>query len=269
MAANDAGAQANPLAGQVLFYEKPEPLDIRRHAHLGMKQTDRPFGFAAKQHFIPLHVGEFSMAAVSYPIIFAGAARTPLAVMGLTEGENLFISEDGLFRPGAYVPSFIRRYPFVGAQDDQSQRTIVCIDRASDLWVDDKDSLKLFENGDTTAYTKSCIDFCSKFDTDRRATEFFVKLLTDLDLIEARSTTFTPRLPDGSDGPPRPVAEFFGISVERLAALPGPKLAELRDNGALVQIYAHIISQNGWDRIVQESFARNPEAAAALTGAKA
>ena len=46
------------------------------------------------------------------------------------------------------------------------------------------------------------------------------------------------------------IAEFFGISEEKLLALPQPKLAELRDNGALIQIYAHMISLVGWDRLI-------------------
>jgi hypothetical protein len=260
MAANDAAPQGNPLAGQVLFYQQPEPLDAQRHGRLGMKRTDRPFGFAAKQHFIPLHVGEFGPAAVSYPIIFAGEARSPLAVMGLTPGENLFVGEDGAYRPGVYVPSFIRRYPFVGALDDQAQRAIVCIDRAAEVWVEGGGDVMLFENGQPSEFTKSCIDFCSQFDNDRRQTEMFVKLLRDLDLLEERHTTFTPRLPDGGIGEPQALAEFYGVSEERLKALPADKLIELRDNGALPQIYAHMVSLFGWERLIAESLTRRAEA---------
>ena len=59
----------NPLSGQVMFYNNPEPLDSKRHAKLGMRSTDRPFTFAAKQHFIPLHVGEFGPAGINFPIL--------------------------------------------------------------------------------------------------------------------------------------------------------------------------------------------------------
>jgi hypothetical protein len=262
MAANDAGSPANPIAGQVLFYQQPEPLDAQRHANLGMRRTERPFGFAAKQHFIPLHVGEFGPAAVTYPIIFAGVERTPLAVMGLSTGENLFISDDGAYRMGVYVPSFIRRYPFVGAKDDEGQRTIVCIDRASDLWVEGGGDVKLFENGQPSDFTKSCIEFCSQFDTDRRQTELFIKMLADLDLFETRQTNFTPRDANGVAGEPQLVAEFFAVSEEKLKAVPAAKLAELRDNGALTQIYAHITSLWGWDRVISEALIRRAEAPA-------
>jgi hypothetical protein len=261
MADNKAEPQANPVTGNVLLYERPEPLDATRHANLGLQKTDRPFGFVAKQHFIPLHVGEFGPAAVNYPIIFAGAERAPLAVMGMNAGENLFVSADGAYRPGVYVPSFIRRYPFVGALDEKAQKMVVCIDRASDLWVEGGGDVPLFENGQPTEFTKSCIEFCSQFDADRRQTDAFVKLLTDLDLFETRQTTFTPRTPEGVAGEPQVVAEFFGVSEERLKALPVDKFVELQANGALGQIYAHMISLFGWDRLVAESLGRRAELA--------
>ncbi|HLK26898.1 MAG TPA: SapC family protein [Caulobacteraceae bacterium] len=250
----------NPISGQVLFYSQPEPLDAQRHGRLGMNTTDRPFSFAAKQHFIPLHAGEFGPAAISYPIIFAGQDYAPLAVMGLTTGENLFISEDGLYRSGVYVPSFIRRYPFVGARDDDAKRTIVCIDRASDLWVEGKADVMLFENGQPTEFTKSCIEFCSQFDNDRAQSDFFIKLLRDLDLFETRQATFTPRLENNVLGEPQMVAEFFAVSEQKLKDLPAAKFAELRDNGALPLIYAHMTSLFGWERLIAESLARRAAA---------
>lgn len=252
---------ANPLSGQVLLYVNPEPLDSERHAKLGMLRSDRPFSFAAKQHFVPLHVGEFGPASINYPIIFAGDARAPLAVMGVTPGENLFIAEDGQFRLGAYVPAFIRRYPFVVARDAQMDRNVVCIDRAFALFTEDKPDVPLFENGQPSEFTKGCIDFCGQFDADGRMTETFCKLLVDLDLLDAKQTTYTPRNPDGGAGQPQLVAEYFAVSEEKLKALPADKLAELRDNGALSQIYAHMLSLLTWDRLILETLDRQNRAA--------
>jgi hypothetical protein len=263
MAANDP--QPNPVSGNVLLYERPEPLDARRHGNLGLTRTDKPFSFVAKQHFIPLHVGEFGPASINYPIIFAGESRAPLAVVGMSAGENLFVAEDGGYRPGVYVPAFIRRYPFVGALDEVAQKMVVCIDRASDLWIEGGGDVPLFENGQPTEFTKSCIEFCGQFDADRLRTEAFVKLLTDLELLESRQTTFTPRGADGTAGETQVLAEYFAVSEVKLNALPADKLVELRDNGALAQIYAHINSLFAWDRLINESLvklaAEQPQAA--------
>ena len=155
-----------------------------------------------------------------------------------------------------------RRYPFVGALDDQAQKMVVCIDRASSLWVEGGGDVALFENGQPTEFTKSCIEFCGQFDADRRQTDLFVQMLTDLDLFETRQTTFTPRSADGAAGEPQLVAEFFGISEERLKALPTKKLVELRDTGALGQIYAHRASLFGWEKLLTETMVRRAAAAA-------
>jgi hypothetical protein len=255
--ATDVQPADSPLSGQVLFYSNPEPLDSVRHAKLGMMSSDRPYGFAAKQHFVPLHVGEFAIAALSYPIIFAGDQRAPVAVMGVNAGENLFISPNGEFRAGAYIPAFIRRYPFVVARDDAMNRAVVCIDRPFELFTEDKPDVLLFEDGKPSAFTNRCIEFCGQFDNDARITASFVQHLIDLDLFESRKTHFTPRLATGDAGEPVLIAEYFSVSEDKIKALSPDKLAALRDNGALGQIYAQLISLNGWDRLIMDTASRN------------
>jgi hypothetical protein len=254
------------LEGQVLFYKSPEPLDSNRHARLAMRATDRPYSFAAKQHFCPLQVAEFAPAAVNYPIIFAGESRAPLAIMGLNEGENLFIAPDGLYRVGAYVPSFMRRYPFVVARD--GERMVVCIDRPFGLFTDtdpaelEPGSVMLFENGQPSEFTQRCIEFCRQFDQDGQRTQSFLRLLEDLNLFEPRQTNYAPRLPNGEFGPQQLVAEYMAVSEEKLRALPSEKKLELQENGALAQIHAHLISLHNWDKLIGETVARqNPQPA--------
>ncbi|HLY79567.1 MAG TPA: SapC family protein, partial [Caulobacteraceae bacterium] len=43
---------------------------------------------------------------------------------------------------------------------------------------------------------------------------------------------------------------------DKLNALPTEKLVEIRNNGALSQIYAHLVSLVGWDRLVALALAR-------------
>ena len=75
---------------------------------------------------------------------------------------------------------------------------------------------------------------------------------------------FTPVNPDGSAGEPQKIADYFGVSEEKLNKLPADKLIELRDNGALGQIYAHLLSLVGWDRLIALAMAKaaqQPQAA--------
>ena len=64
---------------------------------------------------------------------------------------------------------------------------------------------------------------------------------------------FTPTLPDGSPGEPVLIADYFGVSVDKLNALPAEKVLELVKNGGLNQIYAHLTSLLGWDRLIIET----------------
>ena len=254
---------AAEFSGNVLFYVKPEPLSRELHSKIGLKRMDRPFGFAAQTNVVPLTVGEFPMAGLSYPIIFAGERYQPLAVMGIRQGTNLYVGDDGAFQTGAYIPAYIRRYPFVLANDQSREQLVVCIDRGASMLGEDYDLPFFNENGEPTDYTNGCIQFCNDFETEGRRTESFVNLLKELDLFEVKRSTFTPPNPDGTPGQPQPIAEYFAISEDKVKALPADKLQELVANGALGQIYAHMMSLGGWDRLIALALSRAPQPAAA------
>ena len=245
--------QAGPgqISGNVLFYSQPEPLSPEMHGKLGVKSMDGPFGFAKTGHAIPLTVGEFPLDAVTGPIIIVGDDKLPIAVMGLNAGDNIFLRPDGLFEPGVYVPAYIRRYPFVFANDDTAKQMVLCIDRAAEFIVDKGYDQAFFEaDGQPSQYTKNCIEFCNNFEIERQRTVSFVQILKDLDLFETKVASFTPMNADGTQGEPQKIAEYFGVSEDKLNNLPLEKVAEIRANGALAQIYAHLLSLVGWDRLV-------------------
>lgn len=248
---------AGAITGNVLFYSKPEPLSRELHGNLGVRGVDAPFTFARKSHAVPLTVGEFQLAAVTGPIIFVGEEKTPIAVMGLRAEENMFLRPEGVFEPGVYVPAYIRRYPFVFANDDAAGQMVLCIDRASDLIVEGGDAPFFDEKGEPTEYTRNCIEFCNSYEAERTRTTNFVQLLKALDLFEPKVANFQGMNPDGTPTEPQKIADYFGVSEEKLSKLSPTQLAELRDNGALPQIYAHLMSLVGWDRLVAIAMARD------------
>ena len=251
---------ASPLSGQVLFYQQPQPLSPEDHGGLGVKQVAEPFGFMRQAHAVPITVTEFGLAASSYPIIFVGTDRTPVAVMGVRQGQNLFVDANGRVPDDHYVPAFARRYPFVFASDDQSDRLILCVDRAAPM-VSNQPEVPFFENGEPTKFTNDAIEFCKEFERQRRATAEFTKMIRDLDLMEEKSIGFQPRDAQGNEsGPQQKVADYFAISEERLSALPDDKYLELRNNGALGACYAHLVSLLNWQKIIQRAIRTAPPA---------
>jgi len=253
---------AGDISGTVLFYSKPEPLTPELHGKLGVKRLEAPFKFAKAGHAIPLTVGEFPLAAVTGPIIFVGDEKLPLAVMGLNAGDNMFVRPDGMFEPGVYVPAYVRRYPFVFANDDNANQMVLCVDRAAEFVVEGGDLPFFDDKGQPSDYTKACMEFCNNFEVERQRTMSFVELLKDLDLFELKIANFTPPVQEGlPQGQPQKIAEYFGVSEEKLNKLPAEKYIELRDNGALGQIYAHLLSLVGWDRLISLALTRAPQAA--------
>lgn len=252
------------ISGNVLFYSKPEPLSVDLHKNMGVKRLDGPFKFAKEGHAVPLTVTEFGVAALSSPIIFVGEEKIPLAVMGLNARENMYLTDAGYFEPGVYVPAYIRRYPFVYANDTAAGQMILCIDRDAEFIVEGGDLPFFDADGKPTEYTQNCINFCNDYEAERQRTQSFVQLLTDLDLFETKTANFVPTNQDGTPAESQTIAEYFGVSETKLNALPIEKYAELRDNGALGQIYAHLVSLAGWDRLLALAMTRatqTPQAA--------
>jgi hypothetical protein len=254
-----ADAAAPEITGNVLFYNTPEPLNNEAHAKLGLINLAKPFGFAKTGHIVPVTLGEMGLASMSYPIIFAGNNYTPLAVMGLKAGQNLFVTEDGGFEEGYYLPAYIRRYPFVLAGDDEQKQLIVCIDRSSALLGENTDT-PLFDANGATEYTKNAIKFCQDFEEERVRTEVWIDMLKGLDIFENKQAAFNPILPDGTTGEPVLIAEYFAISEDKVNALPDEKLLELQKNGALGFIYAHLLSLLNWDRMIALAAKRGGDA---------
>ena len=85
----------------------------------------------------------FSFSAAAMPntasrteITVLSVKKLPIAVMGLNAGENMFVRDDGLFEAATYIPAYIRRYPFVFANDDNAKQMVLCVDRAAEFVVD-------------------------------------------------------------------------------------------------------------------------------------
>ena len=120
--------------------------------------------------------------------------------MGLRGGENLFVSDAGDFRPEAYIPAYVRRYPFVFANDDAQTAPDPVHRPRRALHRRRRRRRRCSTTASRRDYTEQAMEFCNNFEPERQRTDSFVKLLTDLDLFDTREAVFTPRNPDGTAG---------------------------------------------------------------------
>ncbi len=250
------GAKKNiEITSKAMMYDNPEPLDYKTHGALGMKRLDQAFGFVKEHHFVPVTANEFGVAATTYPIIFAGEQRQPLAVMGLGPKQNLFVNDEGAFKQDSYIPGYVRRYPFVLAVPGDNDRMIVCIDRDFE-GISDKPDIPFFKGeNEPSEYTQNSIEFLKEYERQRLGTEQMMKRLNELDLFENKEVHFDPRR-RGMQGEPQKVTEYTAISEPKLNALDEKTLKELASNGILGAIYAHLISLFNWDRLLDEAMRR-------------
>ena len=266
---NTPTTQQSELTGNVLFYKNPQPLNPEQHAGLGVKQIDQPFGFLREAHAVPVTVTEFGMAASSFPIIFVGDEFTPVAVMGVRQGENLYVTPGGQIDPEYYVPAFVRRYPFVFANDNNGDRLLLCIDRDAPM-VTNQPDVPLFENGEPSPFTQNAIEFCQEFERQRRSTAEFAKIVKGMGLFEQKSVAFQPRDAQGNPaGEQQKIADYWAVDENKLNELSEEQFKELRANGALGAIYAHMISLLNWQRIINRAIRAQAPAQGAAPAAPA
>ena len=242
--------QAQPLP---MFYKDLVPLNSKEHTKWKVKGLDNA-SFMQQQHAIPLTVEEFPNAARNYPIVFSvGKNSVPLILMGLNEGVNTFMDEEGRFNQPAYVPAYVRRYPFMLAKlRPDSEELSLCFDPTTDAIGDYKEGDALFDNDQPTEKTKEILEFCEQFEQAGHRTAQFVEELNKMGLLMEGEVSIQ------QTGVEKPFVYrgFQMVNEEKLRDLRGDELRKINQNGMLPLIYAHLFSL----QIMREVFAKQVEA---------
>jgi hypothetical protein len=233
-----------------LFYNTLEPLSSEAHGNFRIRPSNGA-PFLINQHAIPLTTDEFPLAQRNFPIVFSqGDDGVPLALMGLNEGVNVFIDENGQLRdPYTYVPAYIRRYPYMLARlrPDTDDLTL-CFDPTSTTIGAFEDGEALFVDGQPSDFTKSILEFNEQFEQAGARTANFMKELNELDLLMDGEVSIQP---DGADKP-FVYSGFRMVNEEKLVALRGDQLRKMTQSGLLPLIYAHLFSLS----VMREIFSR-------------
>ncbi|MCB1644212.1 MAG: SapC family protein [Pseudomonadales bacterium] len=232
------------LTGKMFLYGQPELLSLEAHGDLGLVRLDKPFEFASKIKAVPIVSTEFSSIQKHYPIAFTGVDNpTPVAVVGLADEVNVFV-KDGFWDESCYIPSYLRRHPFALATTGEDQAALV-VDVASER-VGKNPDFPFFKDGEVTQETRSMLDFCGQFTQEVNRTVNLCNLLKELDLLVSQTATRT-----NAKGEEEHVANFVSIDGQKVAALPGAKLEELMQNGALAAIFSQAFSMENWNRLFE------------------
>jgi len=238
-----------PQAQLPLFYKDLMPLNSRDHATWRAKSMDSA-KWLIGQHAIPLTVEEFPQAQRHFPIIFAsGDNPVPLALMGLNEGVNVFVNDDGKIDTPIYLPAYIRRYPFLLAKlTPDTQELSLCFDPTSDMVGDFSEGEPLFVDNQPSEGTKNALNFCESFEQAGQKTAAFIEELTKHELLMEGEVAIQ------QEGVEQPFVYrgFQMINQEKLREVRGDVLRGWNQSGLLALIFAHLFSLD----LMREIFGR-------------
>jgi hypothetical protein len=231
-----------------LFYNQITPLDAKKHAGMGLKPNIN-LSFAAGTHAVPVNAIECVQLCAHYPIVFSPeASATPVAVLGLKEGQNLFVTkEGGWIEPEAYIPAYIRRYPFLLASVTGTDQLTLCFDDVPAV-VAKSSAMPFFVNGETPSdMTKNALEYCKSFHAATLQTQGLCQALTEAGVLVDRAAEIP--LPAG-----QPAIKFGGFRIiddQKFAALPDATILEWRRKGYLPTIFAVLISSGRWAHLAR------------------
>ena len=228
-----------------LFYKNVRPLDRHQDTHLKIKRVQN-YNFAKGTNAIPLTAEEMGSAAVSYPIVFAGAPiSVPAMVVGINNDENVFIDAKGQWQADSYIPAYVRRYPFILMEGKtEAEPLALCFDAASNI-IGTEGELPLFDNKEPTETLQQAIRFCTNMRSQAQFTTEFVTGLQQHNLLVPQQAKFT--LPNGKEAS---LAGFQMIDTDRFQKLPDTLLGEWHRRGWLALIYAHLLSNQNWQKLL-------------------
>lgn len=205
---------------------------------------------------LPLSFTEFAPAIHDYPITFisgdAGNSFVAMAILGLEAQQNLFVANDDTWDAGVYLPAYVRRYPFCMTRvtvdgREQSER-IACVEKRA---VNAKGEALYDGKGEPLPVWDHLRKLLFEFEADLARTEELCRRLHELRLLE----TFTAQVaPQGE--PPIALTGMYRVSEEKLQALPDGTLQELARNGMLSRVYAHLLSLDNFQRLLDRRAAR-------------
>ena len=251
-------ASQPPSNNLPIFYGGLEPLSSSQHADY-KSRTAMKAPFLVNNHAVPITVDEFVSVQRFCPIVFSsGENPVPLALMGLNEGVNVFVEDDGSLIGEVYLPAYVRRYPFMLARlRPDAQELSLCFDPTSGLVGEYDDGNPLFTDGQPSETTNAILKFCEEFELSAQRTVSFVKELTDAGLLMDGEVSIQP-----AEAPqPFVYRGFQMVNEEKLRELSGEDLTRMNRNGMIALIFAHLFSM----AVVREIFARQMQQGKAPT----
>lgn len=236
-------------------YKEIVPLNRTQKVRL-LRPGEMP-EFALGLNSIPLSYTEFAPAAREYPIVFTttGGSKdfAPVAVLGMTPGENLYNSA-GNWAGGVYVPAYARRFPFCMARvklDNVEQKNrLICVEKSR---IDEAAGEALFDaKGQPVDKWKEMERLLTEYEADLERSREMCGILSDYGLLEP----FTMQAKLAKGGDPLAMTGMHRVAEARIEHLNASQLKNLVKKGILSRVYAHLLSLDNFAKLLDRKAAR-------------
>lgn len=226
------------------------PFDAQRHAGLGVR---RGIGYAwcARVNAVYVSADEMPRASLDYPLAFTREPTTgefaPVAIFALQQKQNLFVDSAGHWREHAYVPAYIRRYPFCTAhllaKDGTAVRHLVCVQE--DQLTAGAPAL-ITRAGKPTETWQAVLKQLEAIEGARQRTRAFVRRLDALGLLMPFDAVAVIK----GGGVKSRLQGLFRIHEKKLAEIPARDLRTMLKRNELRWAHAHLNSLDHFGRLL-------------------
>jgi len=234
-------------------YKEVAPLQKNQKVRL-LRAGEVP-EFARTLNAIPVSYSEFGRVAREYAIVFSGGENdsySPVAVLGMTAGENLYYV-DGAWARDAYVPAYARRFPFCMAKVTlnkvEQQNRLICVEKAH---LDEQAGEPMFDaKGQPLEKWKEIERLLTEYELDLERSREMCAILADYGLLEP----FTMQATFAKGGAAH-LTGMHRVAEGRIEHLNASQLKNLVRKGALGRVYAHLLSLENFTRLLDRKAAR-------------
>ena len=226
-----------------------QPLHKDTHGKVKLKQA-KSVDDLKTQHALGVVLQEFALAGANYPIAFvkeeAKDSFFPVAILGLEQSKNLFVSEDGKWT-GMYMPARYTHKPLsVIPNKDDANLFGIAIDMDNGT-VNEVEGESLFtEAGEESEYLNKRKSSLMSYIEHEQITKAFCDTMKESDLFTQQNVNVKVKDKEYS------LNGLHMIDEKKLNELSDEDYIALRKRGFLGPIYAHLSSMHQMTSLIQK-----------------
>lgn len=232
---------------------RPALLDNVTHRNLRIHTARSAALGDARQSALALPA-EFRQLQAHFPIVFQaveGSGFQPIVLLGLEEGENLFLTDTGWDAP--VVPMALQRDPFMIGRSGDTLQLHIDLDSPRIVRPEEGEAgtAVFMPHGGHSEFLDHVVSLLEHLHAQAQRLPAFIDALTRHQLLEP--FVLDVEQSDGSQGR---LSGLYTLHEERLAALPGAALEALQREGHLLPIYMQIASMSQLQGLVERRHRR-------------